>query len=315
MTLKTRKTFYSKACTALLAAMAVLAYLPSFDAWFFLDDFRVILENPALQNLFSPLAVWRFSEARFIASLSFAANYTLHGESVFGYHFVNFIIHCGSAAALGLLLRALLNTQTMKDMAPRWVRWIPWIAAAIFLLHPLQTQAITYIVQRYTALMAMFYLASLAAFAWARLSRSWPLFALAAACGVLAMLSKQTAATLPLALILIELLFFRRLSRPAVFVLAVGTAGGALLAFWFVTLPQLDITGITRETDRISRIDYLATQMEVLWRYLGLFFLIGEQRLEYSISIAAGFTQPFTLLMAFGHIALIGTGFMAWRKA
>jgi len=293
----------------------IMAYLPSFDAWFFLDDFRVIVENEALHDFFDPESIWRFSQARFIASLSFAANYTLHAEDVFGYHLVNFVIHCATAGVLWLFLRALVQTPASKTSAPTWMQWIPLIAAAIFLLHPLQSQAVTYIVQRYTSLMALFYLASLATFAWARLRNSWMLYGFTAAFAVLAMLSKQSAATLPVALVLIELLFFRRLAPRMIGVLAAGTVVGTLLIFWLLTLPALDITGVTRETDQISRVDYLATQMGILWRYIGLFFLIGDQRLEYAIPIAEGFTQPLTVLMSLGHVALMGAGFLAWRNA
>lgn len=298
-----------------LAVVAVVAYLPSFNAWFFLDDFRIILENPALQNVFDPLAIWHFSEPRFIASLTFAANYTLHGDQVFGYHLVNFLIHCSAAAALGLLSQALLRTPAVAARAPPWARWIPWIAAAVFLLHPLQTQAVTYIVQRYTSLMALFYLAAVAAFAWGRLRGSWKLYLATAILAGLAMLSKQTAATLPLALIVIELMFFRRLSARGVSRVALTSALGAAVTFWLLTLPTFDISGLTRETGQISRMDYLATQMEVLWRYIGLFFLVGAQRLEYVIPVAEGFTEISTLAMGLGHLALLTAGFLAWRRA
>lgn len=298
--------------TALFAA-TLLAYLPSFGARFFLDDFRIILENPLLHDLADISAIWRFSEARFIASLTFAANYTLHGDSVFGYHLVNFLVHLLAGIALFWFARGLLHTPALASDDPGWKRWIPWLAVAIFLLHPLQTQAITYIVQRYTSLMAMFYLASMAAFVWARLRGSLPLFTVAAAGLVLAALSKQTAATLPLALVLIELLFFRRLSPGA----WTGTlAGAALLTIacaWLLTLPAFDIPGLTRETDQITRGDYLATQMEVLWRYIGLFFLFGEQRLEYDIAIASGFSAPATWVMALGHCAFIALAATLWR--
>lgn len=299
--------------TVLLFAV-LLAYLPSFNAHFFLDDFRIILENPLLQDLVDVSAIWRFSEARFIASLTFAANYTLHGNSVLGYHLVNFLVHLLAGAALFWLVRGLLRTPALESDDPGWKRWIPWLAVAIFLLHPLQTQAITYIVQRYTSLMAMFYLASLAAFVWARLRGSLPLFALATASLMLAALSKQSAATLPLALVLIELLFFRRLSPRA---WALTLAGAALLAIacaWLLALPAFDIPGLTRETDQITRSDYLATQMEVLWRYIGLFFLVGEQRLEYDIAIASGFSAPGTWAMALGHFAFIALAATFWRK-
>jgi len=299
--------------TAVLLVLTTLAYLPSFNAWFFLDDFRIILENPALQNVFDPGAVWRFSQARFIASLSLAANYSLHGESVLGYHLVNFLIHLGAGLALWLLLKALLRSPAMQQ-APAWVHWVPWIAVAIFLLHPLQTQAVTYIVQRYTSLMAMFYLASMAAFAWARLRGSVSLLLAAVALGVLAFFSKQTAATLPLALVLIELLFFRRLSPRAWLGIILTTAVLGVIAAWLLTLPAFDISGLTRETDRISRIDYLATQMEVLWRYIGLFALIGAQRLEYDIAVAQGFSALSTWLYALGHAAVIAAALSLWRK-
>jgi len=299
---------------AILLLAALVAYLPSFNARFFLDDFRIILENPLLHDVLDFGAIWRFSEARFVGSLTFAANYDLHGDAVFGYHLVNFLIHLLAGAALFWLTRGLLASPALQGARGGWTRWAPWVALAIFLLHPLQTQAVTYIVQRYTSLMAMFYLASMAAFAWARLRNSLPLLALALAALLLAALSKQTAATLPLALLLIELMFFRRLSGRA-WGLVVGAAvvGGAIAA-GLLALPALDIQGLTRETDQIGRIDYLATQMEVLWRYLGLFFLIGEQRLEYDIAIASGFAAPATWALALAHCALLACAAALWRK-
>jgi len=104
----------------LLLLAALLAYLPSFNARFFLDDFRIILENPLLHDFFDFGAVWRFSEARFIGSLTFAANYTLHGEAVFGYHLVNILIHLLAGLGLFWLVRGLIASPAMADTARRW---------------------------------------------------------------------------------------------------------------------------------------------------------------------------------------------------
>lgn len=291
-----------------------LAYYPSFAAWFFLDDFRIILENPALQNAWNPVAVWEFSPMRAVASWTFALNYTIHGEAVFGYHLVNFLIHLGAGAALWWLVHGLLQAPALADNQPPWMRWLPWLAVAIFLLHPLQTQAVTYIVQRYTSMMALFYLLSMAAFVAARLRASPSLYVLSLAAFGLAMFSKQSAATLPLALILIELLFFRRPS-PRAWSAFVGTALVlALVAAWLLTLPAFDIKGVTRETLAISRIDYVATQMEVLWRYIGLFFLLGQQRLEFDLAVANGFSETSTVVLALGHLALIALALSLWRR-
>lgn len=297
-----------------IALLAVVAYWPSFDVAFFLDDFRIILENPMLQDPLDPAAVWNFSQARFVASWTLAANYALHADEVLGYHVVNFAVHLLAGFALFWLVKGLLRSQAGTE-APRWHRWAPWLAMAVFLLHPLQTQAVTYIVQRYSSMMAMFYLASLACFAWGRLRHSVPMLAASGAAMLLALLCKQSAATLPVALILVELLFFRRLSGPAwAATLALALAGfGALFAL--LHWPPLDIVGITRETDLVSRIDYLATQMEVLWRYIGLFLGIGDQRLEYALAFANGFERPETVLYALGHVVIIAIGARAWRRA
>jgi protein O-mannosyl-transferase len=299
---------------ASLVILTIVAYYPSFSVWFFLDDFRIILENPALQNAWNPVAVWEFSRMRAVASWTMALNYTLHGEAVFGYHLINFLIHSGAGAAVWLLVKGLLRSPAFSEQQAPWMRWVPWLTVAIFLLHPLQTQAITYIVQRYTSLMAMFYLISVAAFVWARLKSSPPLYLLSMVALVLAFFCKQSAATLPAALILIELLFFRQLGARAWSMVVGATVVLSLTVAWLVTLPAFDIHGLTRETLAISRVDYLATQMEVLWRYIGLFFLVGQQRLEYDLAVASGFSNLTTILFTLGHLALIMTGLALWRR-
>ncbi len=308
----------------LLVAVVTVAYWPSFTAGLFLDDFRIIVESDALHKVFDPAAIWHFSAARFIASWTLAANYALHGDQVFGYHLVNFLIHLGAGAALWSLLTALGCSPALAA-APGRYRQVPAIAAVIFLLHPLQTQAVTYIVQRYTSLAAMFYLAALAAYAWARLGggrppgggfpeRLWR-YGLVVLLAGLAMFSKQSAATLPLALLLLELLFFRRLS-PRAWGMTIGAAVLlAAAAAGLVTLPAFDLVGSTRATDQIARGDYLATQMGVLWRYIGLFFWVGEQRLEYDVALASFFSDVTPWLLAAGHLVLLGSGLALWRRA
>jgi tetratricopeptide (TPR) repeat protein len=298
-----------------IAVLAVIAYWPSLSVAFFLDDFRILLENPMLHDALDPAAIWRFSEPRFVASWTLAANYTLHGEAVFGYHVVNLVIHLIAGGALLAFVRALLASPALASRGVGgWRHWVPWIALAIFLLHPLQTQAVTYIVQRYTSLMAMFYLLTLALYAWGRIRSSTPLLIGAVATLVLAALSKQTAATLPLALLLVELLFFRRLSERQWGAVVAACAIGAVGLFALLHWPPMDVLGVTRETDRVSRLDYLATQGEVLWRYIGLFFLIGEQRLEYALPFADGFSRPATIMLALGHLALIAGAASLWRR-
>jgi tetratricopeptide (TPR) repeat protein len=295
--------------------MAFIAYWPSFNAPFFLDDFRIILENRMLQDYLDLGAIWNFSPARFIVSWTFAVNYGMHGNSVLGYHALNFAIHILSGAGLFWLVRGLLRAQFRGNELPTWYRWLPWLVLGIFLLHPLQTQAVTYIVQRYSSMMAMFYLATLALFVWARVKNSGIMMAASCCAMLLAFFCKQSAATLPLAIVLIELLFFQRLQTRSWIVVNVAALLAFLCLFTLLHWPPVDVVGVTRETGSISRIDYFATQMQVLWRYIGLFFGFGEQRLEYVVETADGFREAHTWLLALSHLLAVGIGAALWRRA
>ncbi|NDY96313.1 tetratricopeptide repeat protein [Wenzhouxiangella limi] len=298
-----------------VVAATIVAYWPSFEVPFYLDDYLHFIETPALHDAGDVAGIQAYSPARFIANWTLAANYSVHGEDVFGYHLVNLLIHLLAGLGLWLLLSALLRSRALDIKTRPWLRWVPLIATAIFLLHPLQTQAVTYIIQRHASLAAMFYLLSLSAFAWGRLRGDWRLFILTSLAGVLAFFSKQSAATLPLALLLVELLFFRRLGPKSVVVVAAAAALTAVLVAWVLHWPRFDILGTTREVGGMARLDYLVTQFGVLWHYIGQFFLIGEQRLEYDFALVAMDWRMGIVLPALGHLALLILGFLTWRRA
>jgi tetratricopeptide (TPR) repeat protein len=172
---------------------------------------------------------------------------------------------------------------------------------------------VTYIVQRYASLAAFFYLAAMASYAWWRLRGSPWLLALMAITVVLAVLTKQNAATVFLALPLIELLFFRRLAVGARLVVAAATLALALGVYWLVNQPEFD--SLTRETQSISRRDYLATQVGVLWWYVGHFFYPTGQRLEFDFPLVTSFTLPAVLGATVAHLAALTAAFLAWRRA
>jgi hypothetical protein len=208
-----------------LAVIVAAAYWPSFSVPFYLDDYHNIVENPRLHDVTNWQAIWEFAPQRFIGSLTLAFNYALHGPAVWGYHLGNALFHLIAGFALWALLAAIVRSPAVDKGASPWLLWLPLIGAAIFLLHPLQTQAVTYIVQRYASLVAMFYLASLAAYAWGRLHGSRTLLLAALVLATLAVFTKQNAVTVFPALLLTELLFFRSLDRRGVALLVAATAG------------------------------------------------------------------------------------------
>jgi tetratricopeptide (TPR) repeat protein len=168
-------------------------------------------------------------------------------------------------------------------------------------------------VQRYASLAAMFYLASLATYAWGRLHGSRPLLFAALILALFAVFTKQNAVTVFPALLFMELLFFRSLDRRGVMVLAAATAGAAALLLWLTNFEAID--GMLRETSDISRSTYFATQVGILWRYVLLFVLPIEQRLEYDIALV---TEPFSpaVIIAMGaHLAMLAGALLLWRRA
>jgi protein O-mannosyl-transferase len=153
-----------------LAAIAVLAYLPSLAGPFHFDDYNVIREGAAQSWTLRPLL-----------KASYAANVALDPAPV-GFHAVNIALH-----ALNAVLLFLIGKQLVRGQAA-----ISFVAAVLFALHPMQTEAVTYISGRSCSLMASFYLGSLLAYLQGRAALSMVLFVLAAA-------TRETAVTLPAA--------------------------------------------------------------------------------------------------------------------
>ncbi len=310
----------------ILLLAVLIIYAQTVDAPFYLDDFSSIQENPVIydwQGTFAEL--WRFSAARIIGYFSFALNYQIGHFDVFGYHIVNIVVHFLAGLAVFAFIRSLLRTPALADhLDDTAQRWLPFMVALLFLVHPLHIQAVTYIVQRLTAMTALFYIAALACFVQARLGQSYRQWVLwGSACAlftILAFFTKQNSATLPMAMLLIEWIFFqcsfRRLAITG------GSAFGIMLLLVLVLAWSMGqnpfsleaMQSMTRETTEISRTSYLATQMTVLWWYLRLFFVPLGMHIDYDYPLADGFFQADVLLALVGHLALISLAIYNVRR-
>ena len=142
----------------LLAALGVLAWSNAFSCAFILDDKTMILGNPRLHRLWPPwLAI--SVPTRWVADLSFALNHALSGFNPADYHLTNLAIHLTGAWLLfGLVRRTLLLPVFEKRFAGH-AALLGLATAALWLVHPLQTESVTYVVQRIEALMGLAYLA------------------------------------------------------------------------------------------------------------------------------------------------------------
>ncbi len=156
-----------------LAGLAV--YANSLTGPFIFDDLLSIPQNPTIRRLLaslSPPGGGVTVTGRPVLNLSFAVDYALSGNHVWSYHALNLLIHlCAGLALFGIVRRTLLNagrgrrtppvgeTAAFSDAALQsGAGSIAFAAALLWLVHPLQTESVTYVVQRAESLMGLFYL-------------------------------------------------------------------------------------------------------------------------------------------------------------
>ena len=316
----------------LIAALALLCYANTFHSPFILDDGNSIVGNPVIRDLGAFLggAGFHYNPRRFIGYLTFALNYRLGGLDPVGYHAVNFAIHTLAALSVYALVRVTFRSPLLREsaLAPR-AALVALTAALLFAVHPVQTQAVTYVVQRFASLATLFYLLSLLFYAKGRVSRftdpgsrftAFLFYAASALAALLGAMTKEIVATLPLAVLLYELCFFhhgrkRRLLFLTPFAAAAATAPLVLMGQQG-PLGRLfpGLLRMAQESAHVPRLDYFYTQFRVIVTYLRLLVLPVDQNLDYQYPIYSRFFTPPVLLSALFLAALFGLAVYLYFK-
>lgn len=306
----------------IVTGLILLTYLHTLDVPFYLDDNLSLRGNAAIQDInFS--ALWSYAAARVVGYFTFAVNYAIHGYDLAGYHLVNIGIHLCASLIVYLIAAAILKTPRMSASVNANMHvWLPLLAAVLFAVHPLQSQAVTYIVQRLASLAALFYLLCMYGYLQARLCRvpvkRLAFFGLSALSFLLALFTKQNAVTLPLAILLLELCFLepgkKLLIAGAVGVLAMFIAAYLLAPFFLGQNLFEFIAARTRETILVTRTEYLSVQVHVVWNYLLKFVLPINLVLNYEYAVPSGFADPATLLLALLHVAMLVLAILMLRR-
>lgn len=327
---KGRRRFYAACRIAVIVLAGLISYSNTFDVPFQWDDRHFIKGNPAVRDCSfftepgkaAALGGLRPPATRVVGYLTFALNYKLHGLRVGGYHAVNLAIHLLNALLFYALVLLLFKTPLLESaLIRRRGREAAFFSALVFAVHPVQTEAVTYIFQRLASLAAFFYLGSLVLYARWRLrvqksNRPTPLHAaylLSLAFAVLAMKTKENAFTLPLTITLFEFIFMGRMPLGRrVFYLA-----PFLLTLLLIPLglagadrPVGEIIGgvasAMRGAETISRGQYLLTELRVLPEYLRLMFVPIDQNIAYDLRLSHSFFDPPVFLSFLFLSALLG---------
>ncbi len=325
----------------LILLAGILVYANTFQVPFVLDDLYVIVQNPGIRGLanFSHVnsPVQQILLPRIIAYFSFALNYQFGGLHVAGYHLVNLIIHLISGLLVYVLLHLTFQTPYLRERAKgsgvgvTLCGFVPLFAALLFIVHPVQTQAITYIVQRMASLAAMFYLLSVVLYVIGRLhmengegkaiSGLTILFiGGSVAAALMAMKTKENSFTLPLAIVLYEGCFFRGAWKRRIFsmlpllatlpvvplgIFANGKGSGQLL---------VDLSEKTLAAGKLTRLEYLVTQFRVVVTYIRLLIFPANQNLDYDYPVYQNFFTPPVYLSFLLLVFILGLAiFLIWR--
>jgi len=293
--------------------LGLVIYSNTFQGEFLFDDTTKLEENLLIRHLSHPKAIWEQHSTRFLTYMTFALNYRLGRLDVFGYHLVNIMIHLTASLFVSLLVLTLFQTPALRTRAPspQVTSHLALCAGLIFLTHPVQTQAVTYLVQRATSLATCLYLGAILLYVKARLRQSRLMVAMALLTTVASMMTKPIAITLPFAIVLVECFFFgiqRREVAKRAGTLAPFLMTLLIVPLMVVTYGTADFTGagsVTRQTFEVSRGDYLLTQFNVIRTYVRLLFLPIRQNADYDYPISHSLLEPKTLLSCLLLIAIL----------
>lgn len=296
-----------------VVAAGIAVYLNSFAGSFLFDDVNQILGNVRIRDLGWP---WPFLAARRpLVELSLAVNYALHHFELFGYHAVNLTVHLLAAVVLYALVRRTLRRAPLSDRYAGIATHVAGVVALIWVVHPLQTQAVTYLIQRSESLMALLYLLTLyfaSVAADARRPAIWQTLCVIA-CG-LGMTAKAVMITAPLMVLLYDRAFIAGSFRDALVRRArLYTAlAGTWLILWLCGVAPA-VLGLTDRPAHVGfgfkgvgPLEYGLTQFGVLTRYLRLAFWPRPLCLDYDWPVADSAWQVIApMIFIFAVIGLV----------
>jgi tetratricopeptide (TPR) repeat protein len=322
---------------ALIMLLGLLVYSNTFRVPFHFDDKAFIVNNPIIKDFsyfVTPSLVENASvsddikiyfRTRPIGVLSLWANYRLGGLNVWGYHAVNIAVHMANAVLVYMIVLFTFSTPVLnKSALLDRRRTIALFSGLLFIAHPVETEAVTYITQRQVLLAAMFYLLSLFLYIRWRLETtamdqenvSWKkglLYFFSILTCVVAMKTKENTFTLPITIALYEMLFFRNsLKKRALYLTPI------LATMFVIPLTYLSIylnTNMWKTLKEITSIapdtahqNYMYTQFTVTIDNLRLLFLPMGLHVDHYKPAFNSFFDPAVFISFFFIISFLGLG-------
>jgi len=278
-----------------LAILVLMAYMNSVHGQWVYDDLVI----PGDPSVVGPGFGWRIfllTQTRPLTFLTFHWNYLAAGQNPVSWHAVNILLHAANCVLLLLVARRHLSS------APAFV------AAALYAVHPLNTEAVSYVYQRSTALATLFALLSFWFFLKDRYAWSAGAFGLSLLC-------KEETIALPIFLLLYDLLYRRRRPRVGYYAALLGLVALTTAHAFYAWSRTTGVPTVGYRTKGVPLLSFALTEPRVVWGYLRLFLFPMGLNVDHDVLLSHGLLSPWTTLPALlGLAALVGLlAYLAWR--
>ena len=312
---------------SILALCVLIAYSNSINSSWHFDDYASIVTNSAVHlktlswsGIQSALKT-RVGGTRPVAYLTFALNYCFSDLNVESYHLVNLLIHL-SNAWLVFFLVAKLTQSWHPEISLAQARLFSFFAAALWAVSPLQTQAVTYIIQRMTSLATLFFLLSFLLYVkWRESPRRWGLLAGTLLSALLAFGTKENTAMLPGLIVVYEIYRMKDLRAWCLakwpFLLTTFLVGTCLLGLAFHRLNVIRTLRWSYLGRDFTMTERVLTQFRVVVFHISQLLLPLPSRLALHHEIPKSrslFSPPTTLISLLLISAMIGAVMLAKKR-
>src|SRR3989338_2201498 len=308
------------AALLLIAILGSLVYANAFHSPFQFDDYEFLLGNPFIKDAHLIIQHWDhpyINKRKVLTYLSFALNYALGKEDTFGYNVVNVGLHIATASLLYYVILNLFKTPALRRANfVNQQHSFALIVALLFLVHPLQTQSVTYIWERSEVLSAVFYLAAYLCYLAGRLHQRNIYYLFSGVLFYVGIFTKGLIVSLPIMIFLSEMSLFER-NRKIKNLILVGllVLGTTTFFLWYTRTLNLMVAGLPPVVKKFfllflfpmepprSLTEYTLTQLRAVVQYIKLSFLPLNQNLYYYFPSSQSLWEPQTL---FAFCVLLG---------
>jgi protein O-mannosyl-transferase len=308
----------------LVFIVTIFAYSNVLDGEFQFDDDLAVTGNPYVTGSsrfsWNNLGENAAKGVRPFTTITFALNYRFGGLDTRWYHATNLAIHLFNGLLLFVFVLRTFRSPKLPDSFSSRPEITALISSAVFLLHPIQTEAVSYISQRSEALASLFFLCALVAYIEAvntdNKINSKILYAASALCCLCAISSKEIAVTIPVVMLVYDFYFLkyrpflRRIAFPGILLLLSLTAGLYVLA----NMGSGADAGFSVKA--FTPFQYLMTQLRVIVTYMRLLVLPVDQNLDYDFKTSTSLFESETalsLLLISALLTIAAASFKKWR--